>query len=488
MRATRVAALLLACAVLGGTASACTGAGAGVSGTPGAAGLRDPYFPKLGNGGYDVTHYDLRLAVDRSAGHLTGTATITARATQDLSAFHLDLVGLDVTGATVEGRPAAVNRAGGELVLRPDAEAADHLRKGRTFETVVRYSGAPRTLTDADGTHEGWLRTVDGAVALGEPAGGPTWFPGNHHPSDKATYTVAVTVPEGLTAVSNGELVSHRTSGTGTGNTGTSHTGARTVTYTWRTTEPMASYLATVAIGRFRTEESRTGDGLTVFTAVDPGVAAEAEPELARVPQILAWEAERFGPYPFRSAGAIVDRAEDSEYALETQNRPYYPGPPTAGLLVHELAHQWFGDSVTPADWQDMWLNEGFATYAEWLWSEEHGDTPAGESFEDAFADDANWAFPPAEPPTAAEISEPPVYGRGAMVVHRLRLAVDDDAKFFALLRGWTTAHRYGNASTEEFTAYAEKATGLDLSRLWSVWLYGDGRPADATAPDLPAR
>ncbi|MFF7360412.1 M1 family aminopeptidase [Streptomyces sp. NPDC008125] len=478
-RPARAGALLLACAVLGCTASACTNAGAGVAGTPGAAGVRDPYFPKLGNGGYDVTHYDLRLAVDRKAEHLTGTATITARATQDLSAFHLDLVGLDVTGATVEGRPASVNRAGGELVLRPDTEVADHLREGRTFETVVRYSGAPRTLTDADGTHEGWLRTADGAVALGEPAGGPAWFPGNHHPSDKATYTVAVTVPEGLTAVSNGELASRRTTEGATGD-------PTLTTYTWRTTEPMASYLATVAIGRFATKESRTDDGLTVFTAVDPEVAAEAEPGLARIPRILAWEAERFGPYPFRSAGAVVDRAEDSEYALETQNRPYYPGPPTTGLLVHEMAHQWFGDSVTPATWRDMWLNEGLATYAEWLWSEDHEDTPARESFEAAYADDANWAFPPAEPPTAAGVSQPPVYGRGAMVVHRLRLAVDDDEKFFALLRGWTRTHRHGNASTADFTAYAEKATGLDLSRLWSVWLYGDGRPADPAEPDLP--
>ncbi|WEH41141.1 M1 family metallopeptidase [Streptomyces sp. AM 2-1-1] len=482
-RPGRAAASLLACAVLGSTASACTGggaeAGAGATGTPGAAGVGDPYFPKLGNGGYDVTHYDLRLAVDRSADRLTGTATITSRATQDLSAFDLDLLGLDVAGATVEGRPAAVRRTGGELVLRPDAEVADHLRGGRTFTTVVRYSGAPRTLTDADGSREGWVRTADGAVALGEPAGGPAWFPGNHHPSDKATYTVAVTVPEELTAVSNGELTSRRTGGA---------PGSRTTTYTWRTAQPMASYLATVAIGRFRTKESRTGDGLTVFTAVDSEVAAEAEPRLARIPEIVAWEAGKFGPYPFRSTGAIVDRAEDSDYALETQNRPYYPGPPTPGLLVHEMAHQWFGDSVTPADWRDMWLNEGFATYAEWLWSEEKEGVPAERSFDEAYADDANWAFPPARPPDATDLSQPPVYGRGAMVVHRLRRAVDDDEAFFALLAGWTGAHRYGNASTADFTAYAEKATGLDLSRLWSVWLYGDGRPEDPAAPDLPAR
>src|SRR5690606_26053323 len=148
-------------------ATTCTAGRGGVVGTPGAAGLRDPYFPRLGNGGYDVTHYDLALDVDTASEQLSGTAVITARATQDLSAFNLDLTGLDVRSATVEGRPASVNRAGGELTLRPDDDVEDRLRTGRTFRAVVRYSGAPRTVTDADGSREGWLRTEHGAVALG---------------------------------------------------------------------------------------------------------------------------------------------------------------------------------------------------------------------------------------------------------------------------------------------------------------------------------
>lgn len=326
-------------------------------------------------------------------------------------------------GATVGGRPAAVNRAGKELTLRPAADVEDRLRKGRTFTTVVRYSGSPETITDPDGSKEGWLRTADGSVALGEPAGSMAWFPGNHHPSDKAAYDIGITVPEGLAGISNGELVSRRT------------TNGRTA-YRWRTAEPMASYLATLAVGRFATEESVTPDGIRLFTAVDPESAAASEDVLARIPAVLKWSAGKFGPYPFSSAGAIVERTGDSAYALETQNRPVYPGPPDTALLVHELAHQWFGNSVTPATWRDMWLNEGFATYAEWLWAADHEDVPVQESFEAAYEDDANWAFPPADPPTAAELSEPPVYGRGAMAVHRLRLAVDDDRAFFALVRG----------------------------------------------------
>ncbi|WP_371665563.1 MULTISPECIES: M1 family metallopeptidase [unclassified Streptomyces] len=444
------------------TSTSCAG---GVEGTPGAAGLRDPYFPKLGNGGYDVTHYDLALDVDPAAHHLSGTATITARATQDLSAFNLDLAGLTVRSATVEGRPATVNRAGHELTLRPDAEVGDRLRKGRTFRTVVRYSGTPQTLTDPDTSKEGWLRTADGSVGLGEPTGSMAWFPGNNHPSDKASYDITVTAPKGLTAVSNGELTSRRTAGA-------------TATYHWHVAEPMASYLATVVIGRFDTKTSTTPDGIKVFSAADVSVAARSAPILARVPEIVKWEAERFGPYPFSATGAIIGRSGDSEYALETQNRPFFPGTPDAGLLVHEMSHQWFGDSVTPESWGDMWLNEGFATYAEWLWEDDKEGRPVQDRFDAAFEDDDNWAFPPADPPMAAYISEAPVYGRGAMVIHKIRQAVDDDERFFALVKGWTKAHRHGNASTADFTAYVEKTTGQDLTELWDTWLYGKSRPA----------
>ncbi|MFI8832524.1 M1 family metallopeptidase [Streptomyces afghaniensis] len=437
----------------------------GVHGGPGGSGVRDPYFPKAGNGGYDVTHYGLRLDYDPSAHRLAGTATLTARATEALSAFNLDLLGLEVGKVTVGGETARWNRAGQELTVRP----REDIDEGETFRVTVSYTGTPETVTDPDGSREGWLRTTDGALALGEPTGSMAWFPGNHHPSDKAAYDLTVTVPRGLRAVSNGEL---RGETTARGRT----------TFTWRTAEPMASYLATLAIGDFDISRSTARDGLPVYTAVDPVEKEASRAVLARIPEVLRWSERRFGPYPFSSTGAIVDRAAGIGYALETQTRPVFPGAPDITLLVHELAHQWYGDSVTPKSWRDMWLNEGFATYAEWMWEEDHGGRSAQETF-DALYDHGErtyedlWSFPPGKPPDAAHLSEAPVYQRGAMLLHKVRLAVGDEV-FGDILRGWAAAHRHGNADTADFTAYVEKqAPGKDFDGIWEDWLYGQGKP-----------
>jgi aminopeptidase N len=457
VRLVPAAAALLALTLTG------TACDAGVHGAPGGSGVRDPYFPKAGNGGYDVEHYDLTLDYTPATRRLTGTAVITARATQGLSAFDLDLAGLHVDSVTVEGRKARFNRAGQELTVRPH----DDLSSGETFRTTVRYAGTPQTLTDPDGSKEGWLPTADGALALGEPVGSMAWFPGDNHPSDKAAYDLTVTVPKGLQAVSNGELADQYTKD------------GRT-TFHWHTPQPMASYLATVAVGHFDLTHGTGPHGLPILTAVDPTQAKASEKALARLPEIIEWEETNFGPYPFSSTGAIVDRPDDAGYALETQNRPVFPGAPDTGTLVHELAHQWYGDSVTPKSWQDMWLNEGFATYAEWLWQEDHGGDSVQKHFMDLYRGDneAIWAYPPAKPSSAAHISDSPVYERGAMVLQKIRQKVGDDT-FYDIIQGWAAAHRHGSASTADFTAYVEKkAPHKDFTEIWKDWLYGDGKPA----------
>ncbi|MFE9412588.1 M1 family metallopeptidase [Streptomyces sp. NPDC006704] len=457
-RRGRLAAALLAAL----TVTSCAG---GVSGTPGAFGTRDPLFPRLGNDGYDVEHYSLDLDYDPASGILTGGATIVARATKDLSAFDLDFAGMRVRDATVDDEPAAVSRAGDELTLRPHED----LTRGETFTARVRYSGRPRTITDADGSKEGWLTQPGGGVlALGEPTGSMAWFPSNNHPSDKATYDIKVTVPDGLRAVSNGELAS------------TVHNGARTA-FSWKVKEPMASYLAMVAIGPYEIDDKKTTkSGIPVYAAVDPAAKDRASGVLAQLPDILTWEEERFGPYPFSSTGVVVAPAKSAGYALETQNRPVMPLDQfDVSTLVHELAHQWFGDSVTPATWRDMWLNEGFAQYSEWLWSEQHGGPSARERFATEYAKDDGdeiWAYPPASPPTAADVSGRPVYVRGAMVVHKIREAVGDE-KFFALLKDWPRVRRHANASTKDFIHFVDEEAGKRLTEVWKTWLYGDGKP-----------
>jgi aminopeptidase N len=453
--------------------AACTG-GAGATDAddhtpgarPGAAGVGDPLFPKLGNGGYDVSRYRLTLDYAPDSHRLKGTAELTARTTRALTSFHLDLAGLRVREATVDGRPAKTARSGTELTLTPAAA----LPKGRTFKATVVYDGKPKTITDPDGSEEGWIKAADGAVGVGEPTGSMAWFPGNHHPSDKAAYDITVTVPQGYTAVSNGELTLRSEHG--------DHT-----TFRWHTGEPMASYLATLAVDDFDIHTTTTDGTLPQYVAVDPELADRAADVPDQVTEVIDWETQTFGPYPFSSTGAIVADLPDLGYALETQTKPLFASPPSEPLIVHELAHQWFGNSVTPRTWKDMWLNEGFATYAEWLWEEDHDGVgrTAQEIFDDFYdgTDDESegiWDFPPADPPSAGRVSDPPVYGRGAMVLHKVREAVGDKT-FFAILRAWTRDHRHGNADTAQFIALCEKKSGKDLDDLFDVWLYADGKP-----------
>lgn len=458
--------LLRAC--LAGASLACLLSCSGGAPSAGATGVGDRLFPTAGNGGYDATHYGLDLSYDPGSGRLSGTAVITATATQNLGRFDLDLAGLTVTRVAVDGRAARATRSGTELTVRP----ARTLHRGARFRTTVAYAGVPRLLTDPDGSHEGWFRTGDGALALGEPVGSMTWFPGDDHPSDKAAFDLDVSVPAGLTAVSDGELAGTRTEA------------GRTV-FHWRSTAPMATYLATVGIGHYTVTRSRTPGGVPLYIAVDPhSDDPQTAAALRRMPDILDWESGLFGRYPFASAGAVVDDLPSGQvgYALETQNRPAFPGDgdgPAVDVptLVHELSHQWFGDSVTPRGWQDMWLNEGFATYATWLWQEHEDGVPVSRSAAEAFADPAAWAFPPATPPTAADLSAQPVYERGALVLHELRRAMGE-AAFAKLLRGWPAAHSHGNASTADFTAYCAGLTTRDLTPLFATWLYGSAKPA----------
>jgi aminopeptidase N len=389
---------------------------------------------------------------------------LTSTATQDLSAFDLDLSGLTVSSVLVDGQPATFSRTGVKLQIVPQQVLAD----GRTFRTTVEYSGVPAQVTDPDGSSDGWITQPGGGVFVaGEPQGAMTWFPANGHPLDKSTYEIAVTVPKGWTAVANGQLRAQRTNGSLT-------------TYDWRETSPMAAYLATAAIGRFQTTQYALADGTPVYTAVDPAEVQAAAPVLDQLPAVLAWEAKLYGRYPFDSAGAIVEHAHDVGYALETQTRPIYDRAPDIDTLVHESAHQWFGDSVSLTAWKDIWLNEGFATYTEWLWDAQHGGSSTAKRLADDYAlpaTDGLWAFPAGDPGDSAHIFGTPPYERGAMVLEKLRETVGDPV-FFAVLKTWATEHRYGHGDSAQFVQLSEKLSGRNLDALFATWLYGQGKPA----------
>ncbi|MBM0260128.1 M1 family metallopeptidase, partial [Micromonospora sp. 4G55] len=425
----------------------------------------DAYFPSYGNGGYDVGRYTVKVRYDPATDRLTGTTTVQATATADLSAFHLDLAGLTVRKVTVDGAPARHAREADELVVTPAAG----LTAGNGFTAEISYEGKPEPLANEVLGEGGWLHTTDGAIALGQPESASTWFPVNDHPSDKATYDVEIIVPKGLTAVSNG-VPKGRSDADGW------------TTWKWSEAAPMASYLSTVVIGDYRVE---TGEhkGRPVFSAVSTKLGkGAADASMARTTEVADYLESVFGPYPFAAYGGVVVADERIRYALETQSRPVYGagffrGGENTGVVAHELAHQWFGNSVSLAKWQDIWLNEGLATYAEWLWAEHLGTGTAQAAFDRRYAGSSSrlWQTKPAEPGRQNLFSES-VYQRGGMTVHALRVAVGDPA-FFKILKTWAAEKRNGNATTDEFVAVAERVSGKQLDKLFAAWLHGIERP-----------
>jgi len=436
-------------------------AGAADGFTPGSPGLGDPFFPLAGNGGYDVRHYSLRLRYDPATRQLDGTATIRATATQNLSRFDLDLRGFRISRLLVNGRTASFTRRGQELVITPAAG----LPAGKAFTVVVGYAGRPAVVTDPDESIEGWVPTDDGAFVVGEPQGSPGWYPVNDNPQDKATYTFRVTVPKGLTVMANGVLVSRTSAGGWT-------------TFVWREGLPMAPYLATSTLGRFDLTRYRLAGGLPVYIAVDPTLGPV--PVLRKLPAMVRFYSSIYGPYPFDAVGAVVDDAENVGYSLETQTKPVFDRPPSEATLAHELSHMWYGDSVTLRRWPDIWLHEGFGTWSEWIWSEHQGRRSAHQIFKTLYNTPAQdtefWTPPPGDPGSPVNLFDGTIYDRGAMTLQALREKLGNKT-FFRILRHWAAQHRYGNVTTAQFIALAERDSGRNLDHFFKVWLYQPEKP-----------
>jgi aminopeptidase N len=457
--------------LLGSTASAAP--------TPGAPGVGDLYYPTSGNGGYDVSHYNIRLTYNPATDLLTGTATILARTTQELSSFNLDFL-LPVKSVRVNNFLAKTTAANGELVVTPPAPLANN----RDITVVVAYEGKPSETKDPRGRTI-WKKTADGALAVDEPDIAQWWFPSSNHPTDKATFDVSILVPKGVEALSNGTFAGNQQNLNGW------------VRWNWRSAKPQATYLAFLVIGQYEVVQSTAPNGQPVVSAYgeDLGAnAASARASIERSPEVAEFLSSVYGEYPFEAQGGVVSTGLG--FALETQTRPVYStaffrrGANTS-VVAHELAHQWFGDSISVRNWRDIWLNEGFATYSEYLWAESQGDGTAAEIAQYYYdlrpASDPFWQVTIGDPGSGNEFNVA-VYDRGALTLHALRNAVGDE-DFFEIVKAWPAAKKYGNAKIEEFIALAERISGKPLFDLFNTWLFTKGKPASLGNPaELSAR
>jgi aminopeptidase N len=428
----------------------------------GAAGVGDPYFPSLGNGGYDVGHYALDLAWVPEAGRLDGRVTIEATATQALSRFHLDLLGYEVTSLEVDGTAVEAVREGErELVVTPPATIA----LGDAFVVEAAWTGVPRPQPEVSGILEpGWIVDDDGEThIIAEPNGASAIFPSNDHPTDKATFDLKVTVPEGTGVAANGV------------HTGTDPGPGGTEAWSFEVAEPMATYLLQVVTGNLRFTTATGPEGLPLRNAFDDDVPSGLLAPVDRVPDMIDLFDDSFGPYPFATYGVVVVD-EDLGLALENQTLSLF-GLDSLNEIVmaHELAHQWFGNDVGPGTWRDIWLNEGFATYAQWMWSEASGGPEIATLARQAAAQGERLAPPPADP-GVDDMFGLTVYLRGALTLHVLRDTMGDEA-FFDLLRTWVERYGGRTATTADFEALASSMTTEDLAPLFDAWLHEPGLP-----------
>jgi aminopeptidase N len=435
-------------------------AGADVDDRPvaGSPTIGDPYFPGLGNGGYDVAHYDVALRYDVPTGALQARVGIRARALQTLRSFDLDFVGMTTDAVAVDARPARWLQHGEELVVIP----ARPLRAHQIFETEIRYHGAPKAFVDPTGAPVGWFTGTQNAFTASEANGAHSWLPCNDHPADKATYRFAITTRDPLTSVANGELVRQYSSRPGE------------TTRVFDEESPMATYLTQVAVGRFDVATRRGPRGVVLRDVSSPELTARLQPVLLQEPAMVAFFASRFGPYPFETYGVLAPAGFVLPFALETQTLSLFPEEAlgTPYIFAHELVHQWFGDAVTPARWRDIWLNEGFATFGQWLWIEHTGGPSTAQQARAAVTTAPSELTGPGTlgDPGVVHLFDRMVYDRGGATLEALRETVGSDV-FDRILRVYFRQFRGSNATSQDFEHVAERVSHRPLGAFFHAWL-----------------
>lgn len=433
--------------------------------------VADPVYPDYGNPDLDVLHYRLELGWSPERKTLTGEAVLTIRPVARVDELVLDLSSeMKVTKTSVDGEQTSAEQRGDDLVVALDEPAQPDSR----LTLSVEYAGTPEPVpmpsTRGDFDDGLGLRVEsDGAIwTMQEPYGALTWYPVNDQPSDEALYDITVTVPDGWSAVASGAFA------------GSEQAPGGQQAFRWRADVPVGSYVTTLAVDRFTRYDDSAGDiALTYWVPEeydDYQLAA-----MRRSPEILKWLEKRFGPYPFPSAGAV---AVDSESAMETQMMVTMGGRIAEDLepeeaediytrvLVHEYAHQWFGDSVSPKDWRGVWLNEGFATYVEMLWALQESDiSEAGylHWLRERDRESRAEAGPPGDynPDMFAETN---VYVGPALMLHEIRKEIGD-RKFFGMCQAWAQQHKNSHQDRESFTTFVNDYTGENLTPVIDKWL-----------------
>jgi len=437
-----------------------------VAGSPG---MGDPYYPNWGNGGYDVGKYIIALEVDPLANTVKGSTTITATATERLSSFNLDLHGLTVESVNVNDEPAEYSRNEDELTIKPSTI----LELDEQFAVVVKYSGTPELIaSNPIDIYMGWSHTEAGAINVwGEPDAAFTWFPNNNHPRDKAAYRFEITVPKPWVVAATGTLKETKESGDKT-------------LFVWEMDKLMATYLASITIDQYEMVTQAGPSGVTIRNYFPADFSSSRRLNYNTLPAMLDFFIELYGPYPFNEYGVVVSSEDGlckdvAGLALEAQSLSVHcPIMNFEEVIAHELAHQWFGDSVSLENWKDIWLKEGFATYAQWLWISKNEPAALARVIKNRDNMFFDTDFPVGKP-SPENLYTDDSYTGGALVLHALRLKLGDDA-FFKTLRTYAERYQYSNAGTDEFMAVAEEVSGQDLKEFFDLWVFSN------RLPDMP--
>ena len=431
----------------------------------------DPYLPTAGNFGYRVSRYELELEYKVAINRLGGTATVTAVTLAELQTFSLDLSSaLSVAKVTVNGkRPKHFRTDRDKLHIT----LADRLPAGAAMTVAVRYSGTPRPKRTPWG-EVGFEELTEGALVAGQPNGASSWFPCDDHPSAKASFRIQIATESAYLTLANGKLLSRRAR-------------AGMTTWTYEQSEPTSTYLITLQVGPY-TRRRMAKNGVEIFSVLPDRLRREFDHDFGRQPQMMKLFVKLFGPYPLADGYTVVVTDDDLEIPLEAQGISIFGANHCDGrrgserLVAHELAHQWFGNSVTAQRWRHIWLHEGFACYAEWLWSDHCGERSADDwarHYHRRLVDSPQDLV--LADPGPQDMFDDRVYKRGALALHTLRRRIGDDS-FFALLREWTSRYRHASVVTDDFIALAAQYTEDSLRPLWAAWLYS----AEVPPLDLP--